>query len=71
MKIFKIYFDTSNRTLWQKILKKKKKLSATEEQAAINYLKELEVVSDELISFLNVIEKKISGIDEEQFNKIV
>lgn len=71
MKIFKIYFDTSNRTLLQKLLKRKKKISATEEQEAINVLSSLEKVSDELISFLNIIEKKINSIDSKQFDKIL
>ena len=71
MKIFKIYFDTSNLSFWDKILKRQKKISATEEHAAIKHLAELEAVSSELISYLNIIEKKISGIDEKSFEKYV
>lgn len=71
MKIFKIYFDTSNCSLWSKLMKKKKKISKTEEEAAILYLEELEVISNELVSYLNIIEKKITTIDEEKFEKFL
>ena len=73
MNIFKIYFNTPNQSLLAKLLKqkKKKKISATEEQTSIKYLAQLEEVSVELISFLNVIEKKISSIDEKSFEKFL
>ena len=72
MNIFKIYFSTTNPSLLAKFLKqKKKKVSATEEQTAIKYLAQLEEVSVELISFLNIIEKKISSIDEKSFEKFL
>ena len=71
MKIFKIYFDTSNLSFWDKILKRQKKVSANEEYISIKYLEELEAVSSELISYLNIIEKKISIIDEKSLEKYV
>ena len=71
MKIFKIYFDTSNLSFWDKILKRQKKVSANEEHISIKYLEELEAVSSELISYLNIIEKKISIIDEKSLEKYV
>ena len=71
MKIFKIYFDTSNLSFWDKILKRQKKVLANEEHTAIKHLEELEAVSSELISYLNIIEKKISVIDEKSFEKYV
>ncbi len=71
MKIFKIYFDTSNRSLLEKLLRRPKKISATEEHTAFKYFSELEEVSKILISYLNIIEKKISSIDEKKFEKYV
>ena len=72
MNIFKIYFSTTNSSLLSKLLKrKKKKILATQEQTAIKYLVQLEAVSVELISFLNVIEKKINSIDEKSFEKFL
>ena len=72
MNIFKIYFNTSNLSLWAKFLKrKKKKISATQEHTAIKYFTQLEEVSIELVSYLNIIEKKITLIDEERFEKFL
>lgn len=69
MKIFKIYFSTSRLSLWDKILKRKKRISATQEHIAFKYLAELEAISGTLISYLNSIEKKVSSIDENKFDK--
>ena len=71
MKIFKIYFDTSNCSLWSKLMRKRKRVSKTEEAAAIIHLKELEEVSNKLVSFLNIIEKKITSIDDAKFEKFL
>jgi len=69
MKIFKIYFDTSNQSFLSKLLKRPKKISDYEKLMAIEDLQKLEKVSDELISYLNIIEKKMNRIDEESFEK--
>ena len=71
MKIFKIYFDTSNFSLWEKLLNRQETISVTEEQTAIEYLSDLEQVSDELISFLNLIEKNVNTVDEKIFEKFI
>ncbi len=71
MKIFKIYFNPSKLSFWDKILKRQKKISATKEHIAIQHFVELEKVSFELISFLNLIEKKIGAIDEKSFEKFL
>ena len=71
MKIFKIYFNTSKRTLWEKLLRRSKKISATQEHISFKYLSELEEVSNTLISYLNIIEKKISRIDERKIEKFL
>jgi hypothetical protein len=71
MKIFKIYFPTTNkRSLLAKFFKRKPKISANDEYNALVYLKELEEVSSELVSYLNIMEKKLSGIDEKVFRKL-
>ena len=72
MNIFKIYFDTSNMSLLARLLKrKKKKISVAQEQEAIEYLAQLEEVSVELVSYLNIIEKRITFIDEKSFEKFL
>ena len=71
MKIFKIYFSIPDFTLWEKLLRKKRKITAADEHNALAYLQNLEEVSSELISYLNIIEKKISRISEDDFKKYV
>jgi len=38
---------------------------------ALKELEKLEIVSSELISYLNIIEKKLNAIDEETFKKFL
>lgn len=71
MKIFKIYFPESSGGFWANIFKKKVQISVDEKSMALAYLRNLEEVSKELISYLNVIEKKLNTIDEETFAKYV
>ncbi|CAA6818246.1 MAG: Methyl-accepting chemotaxis protein [uncultured Sulfurovum sp.] len=69
MKIFKIYFPNTKGSFFSKIFKSKKVITAQEENTALAYLRNLEEVSRELISFLNVIEKKLNTVEEERFLK--
>jgi len=70
MKIFKIYFTVQKRSFLEKLLKRKKKIMASDEYNALVYLSDLEKISDELISYLNIIEKKLSTISEEKFRTL-
>ena len=70
MKIFKIYFPVKKRSLLAKLMKKKKKITANDEYNALVYLADLEKISDELISYLNIIEKKLNTISEEKFRTL-
>jgi len=70
MKIFKIYFPLKKRSLFAKLLKRKKKIMANDEYHALVYLADLERISDELISYLNIIEKKLNTISEERFRTL-
>jgi len=71
MKIFKIYFNSSDFSFWKRLLRKKRKISAADEHNALAYIRDLEEVSNELISYLNIIEKKLSTISEEDFEKYI
>ncbi len=71
MKIFKIYFDTSNQSFIAKLLKRRKKISDRERHLALEDLQKLEKVSDELVSYLNIIEKRMNQIDESRFEKFI
>ena len=70
MKIFKIYFPLTKRSLLAKLLKKRKKITANDEYNALVYLGELEKTSDEMVSYLNIIEKKLNSIDEAKFRTL-
>ena len=70
MKIFKIYFPVTKRSLWKKLLNQKHKITATDEYNALVYLRNLEEISQELISYLNIIEKKLNALDEDKFKKL-
>lgn len=69
MKIFKIYFPEDRSSFLASIFKRKIKISAQDENMALAYLRNLEEVSKEMVSFLNIIEKKLNKVDEETFSK--
>ena len=71
MKIFKIYFSTVNQSFFARLFKYKRKISETERGIAFKELERLEIVSSELISYLNIIEKKLNSIDEKSFKKFL
>lgn len=69
MNIFKIYFNLSDLSFFQKLIKMGKKVSVEEQREAKKYLNALEKVSDELIKQLNIIETKINMAESELFEK--
>jgi len=71
MKIFKIYFPEHEGSFFSKLFKKKVKVTLQDETIALAYLRNLEEVSKELVSYLNIIEKKLNTVDEETFAKYV
>jgi len=70
MKIFKIYFPVQKRSFLEKLFKRKKRIKASDEYNALVFLADLEKTSDELISYLNIIEKKINTISDEKFRAL-
>jgi len=70
MKIFKIYFDTSNQSFFQKLLKKRKSISEKDKLLAHEELICLVEISDNLIAYLNVFEKNLNAIEEKDFEKL-
>ena len=71
MKIFKIYFPENKGSFFAKLFKQRVKISPQDETMALAYLQNLEEISKELVSFLNIIEKKLNTVDEETFAKYV
>ena len=70
MKIFKIYFDTTNQPLFAKFLNKRKKVSEKEKMLAYEELTYLEAISEELIDYLNIFEKYLNKIESKDFEKL-
>lgn len=71
MRIFKIYFSKVNQSFFAKLMNYKREVSESERGIAMKELEGLEVVSSELISYLNIIEKKLNSIDEETFKRFL
>jgi len=69
-KIFKIYFDTSKQTFFEKLFHKRKKVSDKEMLIAHEELTYLEAISDDLIAYLNVFEKNLNSIEDKDFEKL-
>lgn len=70
MEIFKIYFFRGKKSLFKRLFRRGKKIPAKEEYNALVYLAELEKVSNELVSYLNIIEKRMVLITEERFRTL-
>jgi len=70
MKIFKIYFDTSKQSFFQKLLKKRKDISERDKLLAHEELIVLEEISDDLIAYLNVFERNLNSIEDKDFEKL-
>ena len=71
MKIFKIYFPEHKGSFFSKLFKQREKVTPQDKMIALAYLRNLEDVSSELVSYLNIIEKKLNTVDEETFAKYV
>lgn len=69
MKIYKIYFLLEKRSFFARLFRVKKRIMASEEYNALVYLSDLEKISNELITYLNIIEKRLNSISEEKFRE--
>jgi hypothetical protein len=69
-KIFKIYFDTSSQSFFEKLFNKRKKISEKDKMDAHEELAYLEGISEELIAYLNIFEKNLNSIEEKDFEKL-
>jgi hypothetical protein len=70
MKIFKIYFDTSDQSFLAKLFNKRKEISERGRMDAHEELAYLEGISEELIAYLNIFEKNLNSIEEKDFEKL-
>lgn len=71
MQIFKIYFNDTNKSFFSKFFKTSKKITPEEATEALNYYKELEIISTELLEELNRLERRLVAVSEEKIAKLV
>jgi len=71
LKIFKLYFFTPKRSFLNKVFNKKPALSERDSERIHIYLDDLEKISEELISYLNIIERKLNSLSEERFQNFL
>jgi len=70
MKIFKIYFNVSGQSFFEKLLKKPKKITIEAKENAEEALEELQNISKSLIEHLNLIEQNINQLDDEDLKEL-
>jgi len=69
LKIFKIYFDLSTQGFFSKLLKRPKKISDIDRRIAMDELDNLEKISEEMVSYLNIIDARINQVEAEDLEK--
>jgi hypothetical protein len=69
-KIFKIYFDTSDRSFFSKIFHSKKKISDQEKEMAKEYFSRLQVASEAILEHIGRLERRLYGISQNVFDAV-
>ncbi len=69
-KIFKIYFDTTDRSFLSKIFHSKKKISEQEKEIAKEYFSRLQVSSDAILEHIGRLERRLYGISQNVFDAV-
>jgi GTP-dependent phosphoenolpyruvate carboxykinase len=70
LKIFSIYFSSKKQGFFAKLLKTKKKVSTSEQKIAEDYYQKIENISQELINELDILERRILAISNEEIEKL-
>ncbi|MDD5159548.1 MAG: CZB domain-containing protein [Sulfuricurvum sp.] len=68
MKIFRIYFADDNRSFLSKLLNSKKKISDQGKEMAKEYFSMLQATSEELLTLIGKLERRLRAIPESTFN---
>ena len=67
MKIFKIYFGETNRSLFSKLFGVKKKISEREQEMAHEHFKSLREISEQLVMAIERLERRLHAIKASSF----
>jgi len=70
LNIYKIYYDLEKKGFFSKVFGKKKKVSEEDKLRAKAYYKEMDAISQELVKALNLMERRINVVNEEEIKAI-
>jgi len=70
LNIYKIYYETGKAGFFSKMFGQKNKVTDTDETLAREYLREIETISKELIKALNIMERRITVVADEEIKAI-
>ena len=70
LNIYKIYYDLEKKSFFAKVFGKKKKVSEEDQALAKTYFDEMEAISKELVNALNVMERRINVVADEEISSI-
>ena len=71
MNIFKIYYDTGKKGFFSKLFGSKKKVSDQEAVMAKQYFDQMEEVSQKLIEEINIMERRIAVVSDNEIETLV
>jgi hypothetical protein len=67
LKIFQIYFGEEKKSFFSKIFRVKKKVSDEQQALAKEFYEELKKISEELLSYISRLERRINALPPEAF----
>ena len=70
LNIYKIYYDLEKKSFFSKVFGKKKKVSEKDKVRAKEYYREMDAISQELVKALNLMERRINVVNEEEIKAI-
>ena len=70
LNIFKIYYDTKKKGFFSKMFGRKKKVSESDIALAREYFNEMDIVSKDLVKALNIMERRISVVNDAEVEAI-
>ncbi len=68
--IYKVYYDVEKSGFLSKLFGKKKKVNEEEQALAKKYFDEMEAISKELVNALNIMERRINVVSEEEIDSL-
>jgi mevalonate kinase len=70
LNIYKIYYDLEKKGFFSKVFGKKKKVSDEDKLLAKKYYNEMDAISQELVKALNLMERRINVVNDEEIKAI-